>query len=153
LDPTQRPDAALTSFDPPTAAAVAAVLSRAGVPAATRPAADGDVEVVVPPELRDRALRELGQRMEEVRDEVAAARPAPADPHGHGVVGPDEDDLRAGPPLVMERFRSLSWLTAVLLVPLLAVTVAGPLAGDLRRVAAVSLLAVVAAVVWRRRRR
>lgn len=163
MPPTPSRHVPLTSFDARTAEAVVAVLSRHGVPAAARPAADDadEVEVTVPEGAREDALRVLGTRMEEVREAAQAldARGGGAAPRrGRAperdlVPPPDPDDVHAGPPLVMERFRSLSWLTAVVLVPLLAVTIAGPLTGDLRLVAAVSLMVVVGLLLWRRRRR
>jgi Flp pilus assembly protein TadB len=158
----RRAHVALTSFDVRTATAVVAVLRRAGVSASGRAAGDGEVEVTVPEGAREEAMRILGARMEEVREAVAAAdadalaaraRDRAGDrARRAGAPHPAPDDVHAGPPLVMERFRSLSWLAAVLLVPMLAVTIAGPLRGDLRIGAAVVLMAVVAAVVWRRRR-
>jgi hypothetical protein len=152
VQPQQRPYVPLTTFDERTARAVVAVLHRAGVPAAARPSVGEEVEVTVPEGARDEAMRILGSRMEEVTDaigaadrETAARRPsAPA---------PDPDDVHAGPPLVMERLRSLSWLAAVFLVPLLAVTIAGPVRGDLRILFAVVLMFAVAGLLWWRRRR
>lgn len=152
MEPTYGAGVPLTAFDRRTATAVVAVLRRAGVQAWAGDEVDGDVEVRVAPEQRDQALRELGDRMEEVREAVLAAEraapPPPAPP-------PDPDDVHAGPPLVMERFRSLSWLGAVVLAPLLVVTLAPSLRGGTARsvVVGLALLAVVGVLTarWRRR--
>lgn len=152
MQPQQRPYVPLTTFDERTARAVVAVLHRAGVPAAARPAGGEEVEVTVPEGDREAAMRILGTRMEEVRDAVGAAdRSARTHPRSRPPE-PDPDDVHAGPPLVMERLRNLSWLAAVFLVPLLAVTIAGPVRGDLRILFAVVLMTAVALLLWWRRR-
>ena len=140
----------LTSFDDRTARAVVAVLQRAGIAADARSDGHGESEVVVPEGTRDEAMRILGSRMEEVREAAASAdadhrRATPSQPAA------DPDDVHAGPPLVMERLRSMAWLAVVFLVPLLAVTIAGPLRGELRIVIALALMVVVGVLVWRRR--
>lgn len=116
---------ALTAFDSATADAVVEVLSRAGIPAWQDPDPDehGDVVVRVNPGMRERAMQEMGRRMEEIQATLRRS-PAPDDstrPHE-----PDVDDPADGPPLTMERFADLRVLVAVVLGPLLVITVAGP---------------------------
>lgn len=152
MEPTYGASVPLTAFDRRTAQAVVEVLQRAGVRAWTGEESGGDIEVRVAPEQREQALRELGDRMEEVREAVLTAQraepPPPAPP-------PDPDDVHAGPPLVMERFRSLRWLGAVVMAPLLVVTLAPSLRGGTARSVVIALvaLAVVGVFTARRRRR
>ncbi|AXV07482.1 hypothetical protein DVS28_a2803 [Euzebya pacifica] len=156
MESPQREGIALTSFDRATADAVVAVLSRAGIPAwqDAEPDEYGDTVVRVPDGQRNAAMREMGSRMEEIADEIAAA-PAPRASIGRadGPVHRDPDDVHDGPPLVMQRFRDLRVLIVVVLAPLLAVTIAGPfLPRSLRVVAFVVIVAAVGAVIWQRRR-
>ncbi|MEE8601025.1 hypothetical protein [Euzebya tangerina] len=164
---SSHPGTAVTTFDQHTAEAVVVVLERAGIRAwTTDPAPDGDVEVMVEEGQREAALRTLAQRMDEVRDASAALRPEPARPES--VKAPrfrrrseDEDDdqsalpeeLRDGPPLVMERFRNLSWVLVILLVPLMVVTLAPTIRSDLgiRIALGVAVVVIVTMVVRRRR--
>lgn len=151
----QQPHVALTTFDDRTARAVVVVLRRAGIDASATPGPQDETEVRVPEPDRDRAMQVLGARMDEVVEAVTAAdqgdrrrvvTPPPA------VDLPDPDDVHAGPPLVMERFRSMSYLAVVVLVPLLIVTLAPTVRGNVRVVVAIVLMGVVAALVVRRRR-
>ncbi len=149
----QQPHVALTTFDDRTARAVVVVLRRAGVDASSVAGPDGETDVTVPEPDRDRAMQVLGSRMEEVAQAVAAgdveeqrrARPAPPPRDA-------EDDVHAGPPLVMERFRRMRYLAVILMVPLLVVTLAPTIRGNVRVVVALVLMGVAAAVVLRRRR-
>lgn len=147
---------ALTAFDSATADAVVEVLSRAGIAAWQDPEPDehGDVVVRVSPGMRARAMQEMGRRMEEVqatlRRSPAAAASAPDGPHE-----PDVDDPADGPPLTMERFADLRVLIAVVLGPLLVITVAGPFLTRTVQVSVIVFLVLaggLAMVIARRRR-
>lgn len=168
MEPEHDDGVALSAFDQRTATAVISVLRDAGVTAWVGAGDEEDVEVLVPGDQRDRALHELGARMEEVRSAVQSAdasarRRRPR--HEEKVDGwstpartraplPDPDDVHAGPPLVMERFRSMRILAAVVMAPLLVVTLAPTLRGSTARMVVLALAAVaaVAVVVFRRRR-
>lgn len=172
MERTDGPGVPLTAFDRRTATAVVAVLCRAGVDAWAAATDGEDVEVRVVHDQRDHALRELGNRMEEVREAVLAADadplaqtasetpPAaygddPPNASGRGAAPPpDPDDVRAGPPLVMERFRSIRFLAVAVMAPLLVVTLAPTLRGTTGRLVVGVLMAVVvvALLVTRRRR-
>ncbi|CAN5361209.1 hypothetical protein BH23ACT9_BH23ACT9_16210 [soil metagenome] len=143
---------ALTAFDRRTAAAVVTVLQGAGVSAWTGADDGADVEVRVAADDRDRALTELGARMEEVHAAVSKAdRQAPRVQADAPL--PDPDDVHAGPPLVMERFRSMRYLTAIVLAPLLVVTLAPTLRGGTGRMVVIIGMGVVAGLLlWRARR-
>ena len=139
----------LTSFDRVTAAAVVTVLQRAGIRAWAGATGDADeTEVLVAAGDRERALSTLATRMEEVRREVVGGGGGFAD-----TPRPDPDDLYAGPPLVMERFRSLSIAVAIILGPLLVVTLAAPAVPRSARVAIFLVLATVLAAWWFARQR
>jgi hypothetical protein len=149
----------LTELEPDVAAAVVAVLSRAGLPAVVGgPAAHtqdrpGEVVVLVPQERREEALQTMAASMEAIGEELQRRRErAAGSPRGGGAVpvGEDADDEEARP-LVFERLRRLSFLP-ILLVPLLVVTLASvriPVA-----VALVILIGGMAALhAWRDGRR
>lgn len=97
---------------------------------------------------RQEALNILRNQMEEVRRvalEHDATAPVPAVP-------PDPDDAHAGPPLVMERLRNLRVLAAVVMVPLLVVTLAPTIRGEVRIAVLLAAVAVgVLILLWRRR--
>lgn len=139
-------DAPLVAFDRATARAVVAVLRRAGIAAVSTPLDDDEDEVSVPEAKRGLALAVLSDNMEQIAGAVARGREdverQPA----------DEDDPYEGPPLVMERFRRMGLVPVLLLIPLLAVTLAAP---GLPRWAIWLILglAVVAVVAGRRVRR
>ncbi len=150
---------ALTAFDERTARAVVGVLRRAGIDAQLVEGGIGrgdDVDVMVPEGDREDAMRILGQRMEEVTESVLEAdrlreqRAAPP-----ATTGPlhDPDDVHEGPPLMMERFASLRYLAVLVMVPLLVVTLAPTIRGDVRVGVAIVLLVVVAVALVVRRRR
>lgn len=150
------PTEELASFAPALAEAVAAVLSEAGVPTILGEAPDGELSVLVPRERRGEALAALAARMDEIQ-----AR-ATGDPRysSEMVSGCYEDSHvtggewaygeaaeSGGPPLVLDRFRSLGWV-AVALVPLLIIGLA-----RVRLPAMVVLLLMIGSVVlvaaWR----
>jgi hypothetical protein len=114
----------LTDLDPDVAAAVVAVLSRAGVPASVAGdgAEDGEVTVLVPADRREEALGTMAASMEAIGEELRRRREAT----GRGP-GPrdrtDPEDEEEASPLVFERLRRLAFLP-ILLVPLLVVTLA-----------------------------
>lgn len=124
-DPGDTPLEPLAVFDPPLARAAVAVLRAAGVRAWLEPGRpDGDAVYVVPDD-HDAAWQALARRMEEVRAQAADASAArPSVPVGRAPAEPPHDDAEAHRPLVLERFRSAAALVVVLLVPLLAVTLA-----------------------------
>ncbi len=135
------------------------VLRRAGIDARLVEgvaAGDDDAEVLVPEDDREDAMRILGERMEEVTESVLEAdrlqerRAAPPP-----TTGPlhDPDDVHVGPPLMMERFASLRYLAVLVMVPLLVVTLAPTIRGDVRVIVAIVLLVVVAGALVVRRRR
>lgn len=143
-----RPGETLTAFDPRTARAVVTVLNDAGVRAWAVDGSEGDTDVMVAEGARDDALRILGSSMEEVRRvalEHDATTPVPPVP-------PDPADVHAGPPLVMERLRNLRVLTAVVMVPLLVVTLAPTIRGDVRIAVLVAAAAIGLFLLLRRRR-
>lgn len=151
-----RDEATVTTFDARTARAVVTVLRRAGIAArAVADAVDADeVDVRVPAPQRNAAMAVLAERMEEVRDEALRAdtrerRPQrlPTPPPG-----PQDDDVRGGPPLVMERFANLGLAVVIVMVPLLALTLATPSLPRQARVIGF-VVVVVALVVYVRRRR
>ncbi len=158
MDPQHGRGTALTAFDRRTAQAVVTVLGRAGIDAWLAGVDAEEAEVHVPEGRRDEALRALGARMEEVRQAAAEVDAAEARRRGDRGRAPraaprDPDDVHDGPPLVMERLRGMGWLLAVLLVPLLAVTLAPTLRGDVAiRAVVVVAVVVVAVIVYRRRR-
>ncbi|MGI9018399.1 MAG: hypothetical protein ACR2HR_15065 [Euzebya sp.] len=155
MDPQHRPGVALTAFDRRTAQAVVTVLQRAGIDAWTGMDEDEDTPVLVAEGLREQALQVLGQRMEEVRQATAEADRNAARSATTGPSHPprDPDDVHDGPPLVMERFRSMRVLAVVIMVPLLAVTLAPTIRGVVRVVVFVVLLGLGAVIVVRHRNR
>jgi hypothetical protein len=165
VDPQHDDGVALTAFDIRTAAAVVSVLRGAGISAwATAEDESGEVEVRVAADDRERAMAELGARMEQVQDALRksdrtapgirpTARTRRADPDPDPAPLPDPDDVHAGPPLVMERFRSMGFLTAMVIVPLMVVTLAPTLRGETARTVVLVVAVVVAAALLLRRRR
>lgn len=152
MPPDRETTTQLATFDPPLADAVVTVLRGEGVPARTEPldgpaaGPPGEVEVRVPSDRREEALGLLAGRMEEIRALVHAAgavtaTPLPLDDGG------GED---SGPPLVMVRVRRMGLGVAVLLVPLLVITLAQtglPVGYAL----AVFVIGLVVVVYWRNR--
>jgi hypothetical protein len=147
----------LTELEPDVAAAVVAVLSRAGLPAVVGGPAEraqdgpGEVVVLVPEERREEALQTMAASMEAIGEELRRRRERAAGPPRGGGVGTDQDDDEEARPLLFERLRRLSFLP-ILLVPLLVVTLASvriPVA-----VALVILIGGMAALhAWRDGRR
>lgn len=92
------------------------------------PARGGAVSVHVAPEAHEAAVSTLARHMEEVHalagrsraGEQAERRPSARRPAREV----DDDDPEAGPPLVMERFRQAGLLIALVLAPLLVITLA-----------------------------
>lgn len=150
MDPPPRPGVPLTAFDPHTAEAVVEVLNRAGVQAWPGPHSGEETDVMVARGSRDEALRVLGSRMEEVRlaalerDATRANRPGAPDP---GTTAAED-----GRPLVTERLRNLRILAAVILVPLLVVTLAPTLRGEVR-IAVLAVAVVLGLAIWLHQRR
>lgn len=128
------------TYDPPLARAVVAVLRDEGLRAWVEDEDGSGGRVLVVPVDQPAAVSALARRMEDVR-ELAAAEATADRPH------PPSDRPA---PLVMERFRSAGALVAVLLAPLLVVTLSwvGLTPG---LVAAVVVVAALAIVVVRRR--
>lgn len=168
MEPQHDDGVALSAFDPPTATAVVTVLRDAGLTAWQVGDGPEEVQVLVPDGQRELALRELGARMEEVRAVMQTTggaaqppvRPADVRPAEHAAPAvhhssplPDPDDVHAGPPLVMERFRSMRILAAVVMAPLLVVTLAPTLRGSTARIILIALMIVAAVVVVVVRRR
>ena len=119
-------DTELATFDADLAAAVVRVLRRHGVQAwvAEQPTEDGRQRAVhVAAPQREPAFAVLADRMEEVHRELAERRPAAAERPEHEQ-GPSEPPGTR--PLVMERFRRIGLNVAVLLAPLLVVSLARP---------------------------
>lgn len=150
MDSSQRPGVALTTFDQRTARAVVAVLQHQGLDAWAETGTTEDTPVIVAEGQRDRAWRILNDRMEDVRQSVAedteraqSKAPTTSDP----------DDVHDGPPLVMERFRNFAWVAAVLLVPLMAVTLAPTIRGRTAIWVAIGVATVVFGILAFRRRR
>lgn len=160
----------LATFDPEVAHAVVAVLLREGVQAVTASVPgvpDGEVAVLVEPSQRARALAVLTQRMEDVSAELRGGpagepritivtAPGPRDTGRGGGTGragrptPDEDeDEDDGPPLVMERFRSMGFV-AMVLAPLLVITLSAR-SMSLTWALVVFIGGMVALTAWRNR--
>lgn len=157
-DVTARDGELLSAFDPSTAAAVVSVLQRRGHDAWLAAGDDADERaVMVRRGARQRALADLAENMEQVRDAMAA--PPPDEPRrGRGRSGSwqrseliDDDELREGPPLVMERFADLRVVLAFVLIPLMVVTLAPAIPRSLRAPMAIGVAIVVVAIVIRRR--
>lgn len=142
----------LVAFDPATAHAVVAVLRRQGIRAQ---ADDGDAEqlVRVPAHRRDTALRVLATHMEDVRAALdRAPAPPPSDRGSADPAAVRDDDAGRGPPLVMERFRSLGLLVVIGLAPLLIVTLASvPIPRAVAITIVVAAAALIVALILRRR--
>lgn len=130
----------LVAFSPGLARAVVAVLARAGVPAWTAEQAH-ETEVIVPADRREEAFAVLAAHMEQIHAE-AADEP--------GDATEVDDEPGDPPPLVMERFRNMG-LLALVLVPLLVITLAAP--GMPLGVAIVVYVGAIAVLTaWRERR-
>ena len=166
--PSHLPGIAVTTFDERTAEAVVVVLERADIRAWTAPSTvAGDVEVMVEEGRREAALRALTEGMDDVREVTAELHRQRSGGSSRFTrraadtrAGEDEDDeivypeeLRDGPPLVMERFRNLSWVLAILLVPLMVVALAPTIRSDMGiRIAIGVAVVVIGAIVFRRKR-
>jgi hypothetical protein len=146
----------LDTFRPEVAGAVVTVLRRHGVAAWMRATGgslpgldDGEAVVLVERGRRDDAVQLLVAHMEEV-GEAAAAEPRPLR-HRRMTAPRHPMEDEPGPPIVMERFRRMGLAVAVVLAPLLVVTLATP---RLPRgyVVLVFLAGLVALVWWRDRR-
>jgi hypothetical protein len=148
------PGSEFAAFDPPLARAVVTVLRREGLRAwLGRDRGGGTVHVFVDPDDREAALACLGRRMDDVqelaarqREDAPPARPAPA---GRGQVDGDDggEDAR---PLVMERFARAGMVLALVLIPLLVVTLAS---ARVPRGIAVAVVVLGVLGVWAARRR
>lgn len=121
----------LDTFDAPVASAVVEVLRDRGIGAWTKATgsglpgiAAGEQAVFVPAIRRDEAFAVLVGSMEEVR-ELADAEPRLVRPRGLGAPRSAIED-EEGPPIVMERIRRGGFLVALVLVPLLVITLARP---------------------------
>ena len=151
MPPEPDTSAQLATFDPRLASAVVAVLRRVGIPAVVEPLDHDEVEVRVPAARREEALAVLAGRMEEVQ---RLAGETSADGHGHPrgdqPAAEGDEDPEAGPAIVMERLRRMGLGIAVVLTPLLIITLAG---GQLPMGYALALfvLGLVAVVYWRHR--
>jgi len=122
MHPDHGTSAQLATFDPPVAEAVVAVLRREGIPASVEPLDHAEAEVRVPAARRDEALSVLAGHMEAVRQLVESVDGG--DTAGPGP--PDEPGDETGPPLVMERLRSMGLGIVLVLAPLLVITLAAP---------------------------
>lgn len=138
----------LATFDPPVAEAVVAVLRRERVPATVEPLDHAEAEVRVPAARRDEALALLATHMEAIRELVEDA--TDGDTTTTTSLPLAEPDDETGRPIVMERFRRMGLGIAVVLAPLLVITLAAP---DLPIGYALLLFlaGLVAVVYWRNR--
>lgn len=147
MHPEPDTSAQLATFDPPLASAVVAVLRGMGISAAVEPLDHDEVEVRVQAARREEALAVLASRMEEVQ------RLAQASLAGGGSPATEQQpagDAEAEPPIVMERLRRMGLGIAVVLTPLLIITLAGgPL--PIGYALALFILGLVAVVYWRHR--
>ena len=118
-------DTELAIFDADLAGAVVRVLRRHGVDAwlAAAPTEGGQRAVHVAATQREPAFGVLADRMEEIHGELAERRPAAGRDRGHEEDASEPADAR---PLVMERFRRIGLNVAVLLAPLLVISLARP---------------------------
>ena len=134
----------LASFDPPLAAAVAAVLRAHGIAASEHDEAGGEVGVRVPAGRREEAFAVVADQMDAIRDLTA---PSPDDePVAGGVDGAAERE----PVIVLDVLRRYGVVLVLVLAPLLVVTLSRP-----SMPLAFALAVVVggaAAIVWWRER-
>ena len=149
-----QPSSASPTFaelDPATATALVRVLRDEGLRAWIAEDDPLRRRVLVVPADHERANAVLSRRMEDVQLHAARIREASGE-DVHDDVG--DDGRSAQTPLVMERFASMGWLLAVVLVPLLVVTLAQTVQSLRVVVVVVSLgvAAVVAGRLWSRRR-
>ncbi|HUH07438.1 MAG TPA: hypothetical protein VML96_06485 [Egibacteraceae bacterium] len=121
--PASQPSEPVASFPPALATAVTDVLVQSGIPAWALPGEDDEQEVHVAAGMRDEALRVIAMQMEAV-SQRAGGPPTLGAPHQ-----PDDrpaDDRTDAPPLMMEQIRRVGIVIAVVLAPLLAITLASP---------------------------
>jgi hypothetical protein len=88
--------------------------------------AGDSVSVHIPPDAHDAAVETLARHMEEIHALAGQGRrrAQAGQATQSGPANLDEDDLGSGPPLVMERFRQAGFVIALVLAPLLVVTLA-----------------------------
>lgn len=147
----------LVSFDRATADAVSVVLRRHGVSVETSDSGE-EATLHVPPAQRDAAFAVLARHMEEVQAELARQRAhdRPAWDGGWADQGrdgaADSDSAEEPRPLVMERFRSLGAALAILVIPLMVVTLASAGVPGVVKVTLFLLLAGLLALYVLRRR-
>lgn len=148
MRPRDGTSAQLAIFDPPLAEAVATILGREGVPATVEPLDHAEAEVRVPAARRDEALALLATHMEAVRELLDGA--GASDTTTTTSLPLADPDDETGRPMVMERFRRMGLGVAVVLAPLLAITLAArdlPIGYALL----IFLAGLVAVVYWRNR--
>lgn len=142
--------AQLATFDPPLAEAVVTILHAEGIPTSVEPLDHHEVEVRVPAARRDEALALLADRMEQIHELVARAGSVTATPLPLTDHAGDAEEDGSGGPIVLERLRRMGLGVAVLLAPLLVITLSGvnfPLGYAL----ALFVVGLVAVVYWRNR--
>lgn len=151
MHPEPETSAQLATFDPPLASAVVAVLRRVGISATVEPLDHDEVEVRVPAARREEALAALASRMEEVqRLARATSGNGHSGPGEQEPVGEADEGEDGGPAIVMERLRRMGLGIAVVLTPLLVITLVGrqlPIGYAL----ALFVLGLVTVVYWRNR--
>lgn len=122
--PPSQPSEPVASFPPALATAAAEVLVQADIPAWVVPHDDEEHEVQVPAGLREEALRVIALHMEAVSQRAGGPPPPGTLPVQHDQ---EQSDAAAdASPLMMERIRNIGIVVAVVLAPLLAITLASP---------------------------
>lgn len=149
MQPDGDTDAQLATFDPRVARAVVTVLRREGVPATVEPLDHGEAEVRVSSGRREEALALLARHMEQVH-ELAGEQDAGTVTATSMPLDSAAEDDETGPPIVMERLRRLGLGVALVLAPLLVITLSGT---DLPMGYALALfvMGLAAVVYWRNR--
>lgn len=159
MQPDHVQTADLGAFEPPTADAVVSVLRRRGCPAWADPAAGGDSLVRVPADRREEALALVAAHMEDIAAMSGSAEPGPSavPPLPGGRPGStwdagDSDDPSAEKPspIVLEQLRRFGLGLAIVLAPLLVITLAAP-SLPLRYALVVFVAGLVAVTYWRNR--
>jgi hypothetical protein len=138
----------LASFDPPLAAAVAAVLRAHGIGASEHGGADGEVVVRVPAGRREESFAVVADQMDAIRD-LAAAEPADAPPPRPPAAAADDDD-DGEPVIVLDVLRRYGVPIVLVLAPLLVVTLSRP-SFPLAFALAIVIGGAAAIVWWRER--